>query len=241
MEKEFDAFLSYASEDLQYANELVGALKAKGLNIWYAPLQLNPGDNLIRSIEEGMRISKCAILLLSKDYLSKNWTGFELDTLINQYIEDGKRVIPIWKNINREDLSKSRLGLVNIFALNANDPLSKISDQIVATIVKEAKTVLVTPSYEDPAFCFLTQNGEMLLNHLDGRATTLWEFLIYAKDNDYPVFMEGQVYSKTDFLWSAAQVMPHIKDQILHFISQEQFDTIWKMCEQAGCSPSLFQ
>lgn len=72
MEKSYDAFLSHASENQIFANELVGALKSKGLNIWYAPLQLAPGDNLLRSIENGMFPSKCGILLISQEYLSKN-------------------------------------------------------------------------------------------------------------------------------------------------------------------------
>lgn len=77
--------------------------------------------------------------------------------------------------------------------MSANDRLSFLSEKIEAVITKEAKTVLVTPCYEDPTFKFLSQNGEMLLNSDDGPATTLWEFLIYFKDKDFPIFMNGEI------------------------------------------------
>jgi len=240
MPKSYEAFFSYASENKEFADRMVDSLKFNGMSIWYAPLELQPGDNLLISLERGMNFSDCGILLISREYLTKNWTGFEIDNLITQYIEDGKKIIPIWLNVTKEDIKKTRPSLANIVALDANDNFDKIIGQIVKVLSKNAKTILLTPSYEDPTHKFLTKTGEMHINNDDGKATTLWEFLIYAKDDEYPVYVNGALYQKQDFLFYASQCMSSFKDEILHFINKEDYDKIWEMCVDNGLDPSIY-
>lgn len=85
-----DAFLSYASEDAKLASQIVQVLNSRGLKIWYAPIKLKVGDKLLDSIEKGMKESLCGILLISPSYLEKNWTNYEMDTLIRDNIERKK-------------------------------------------------------------------------------------------------------------------------------------------------------
>jgi hypothetical protein len=68
----FESFLSFASEDEDFARELVGALKSNGFNIWYAPLNLTVGDKLLDSIENGLNESSSGILLITANYLKKD-------------------------------------------------------------------------------------------------------------------------------------------------------------------------
>jgi len=58
----WDAFLSYAEEDEKIALQIVGGLKANGFYIWFAPLNLKPGNRLLDSIEEGLKGSYKSIL-----------------------------------------------------------------------------------------------------------------------------------------------------------------------------------
>ena len=116
---EFDAFISYATEDLVFASEIAGALKAQGLRIWTAELELKAGERLLDAIEGGLQQSSCGILLITKAYLQKPWTNFEMDALIRQSIESNKQLLPIWHGVDKEDVERRHIGLAGIFALHS--------------------------------------------------------------------------------------------------------------------------
>ena len=78
----FDVFISYASEDSQFASELAGGLMSRGFKVWYAEFELRVGDKVLESIERGLSDSAFGILLISRYYLSKRWTSYEMDILI---------------------------------------------------------------------------------------------------------------------------------------------------------------
>ncbi|RZB31702.1 MAG: hypothetical protein SRB1_01321 [Desulfobacteraceae bacterium Eth-SRB1] len=82
-----DSFISYAVEDNDFVSDVAYGLKSNGLSVWFAPLCLKVGDKLLDSIEKGLSESRTGILVLSKSYLSKNWTSYEMDILIRQNIE----------------------------------------------------------------------------------------------------------------------------------------------------------
>jgi hypothetical protein len=46
-----DSFLSYATEDNDFATELAFGLRGNGLHVWFAPMFLRVGDRLVESIE----------------------------------------------------------------------------------------------------------------------------------------------------------------------------------------------
>lgn len=91
-----DAFLSYASEDTKFASNIVQSLNSRGFKIWYAPIDLKVGEKLLDSIEKGMNESLYGILLISKTYLQKGWTNYEMDILIRENIEKDRKILPIF-------------------------------------------------------------------------------------------------------------------------------------------------
>jgi hypothetical protein len=50
-----DTFISYASEDNDFAAAIAYGLRANGLSVWFAPLSLKVGDKLLDSIEQGIQ------------------------------------------------------------------------------------------------------------------------------------------------------------------------------------------
>lgn len=236
----FDAFLSYAGEDTQIATELVGALKARGFRIWYAPINLSVGDKLLDSIEEGMRNSNSGILLISSAYLSKGWTNYEMDTLIRQHIEGDKKIIPIWHNVAKYDIEQRHTGLGGIVALRTDIGLPELILKLTKVLAKFAPTVAVIPGYESPTFRFLQGRGEINIGY-NGPATTLWEFLVHAKESQYPMYLDGILYSKEDLLLNAAQLLPHMPNEVRNWIGEEGRKKIWEMCLKAGIDPGIFE
>lgn len=91
-----DVFISYATEDNDFASDIAYGLKANGLSVWYATLSLKVGDKLLDSIEKGLQLSRSGMLIVSEAYLAKGWTSYEMDILIRQHIEGSKKILPVW-------------------------------------------------------------------------------------------------------------------------------------------------
>lgn len=237
----YDSFLSYAEEDTKIAFEIVGALKANGFRIWYAPIELSVGDKLLDSIEKGMINSSSGILLISPDYLHKVWTNYEMDTLIRQNIDNDKKIFPIWHNVDKADVEKRHPGLGGIVALKTSINRTELITKLTKVLAKFAPTLGVIPSYESPKFRFLQGRGEISLGSESGPATTLWEFLIHAKDSQYPLYLDGSLYSREDLLLEAAQLIPHIPDEVRRWVREEGRKKVWDMCVEAGLDPKMFE
>ena len=95
MTKPYQVFISYATEDEAYANELARSLQWLGLSVWFAPISLEIGGKLLDSINAGLMASQYGLLLLSPTYVSKKWTSYELDVLHRQHIEEDKKLLPL--------------------------------------------------------------------------------------------------------------------------------------------------
>lgn len=236
-----DAFISYASEDTELASELVRSLEARGLNIWYAPIDLKVGDKLLDSIEKGMKESMYGILLLSPAYLDKGWTKYEMDILLRDNIEKNRKILPIWHNVTKNEIEVNNSGLAGIVAIKSDAGIESNIESLTSVMTDNAPMIGVIPSYESPKWRFLQGRGEICLQSEDGPATTLWEFLIHTKDEQYPLYLDGDLYTKEDLLYRAAQVLPHIPDEdVDRLIAKKGRKKIIDMCIKIGIDPYIF-
>ncbi|HWM91967.1 MAG TPA: toll/interleukin-1 receptor domain-containing protein [Thermoanaerobaculia bacterium] len=74
---EYDAFLSYSSQDQGRAIRVAERLRASGLKVWYDGWEIKPGDDIYFKIEEGLNRSRILVFLMSSSSLGSDWTGFE--------------------------------------------------------------------------------------------------------------------------------------------------------------------
>jgi len=236
----FESFLSYAGEDENYAKELVGALKANGFNIWYAPMNLSIGDRLLDSIEKGLNDSSSGILLITPEYLKKGWTNYEMDILIRQNIENNKKVLPIWHKVNKNQVEERHTGLAGIVAINSQIGFRNLIIKLTQVLSQQASTIGIVPGYESPVLRFLEGSGEITVG-LNGPATTLWEFLIHANDSQYPIYIEGNIYKKKDLLYQAAQLLPHRPETVENWVGEDGYKKIWEMCLKHNIDPKTFE
>jgi hypothetical protein len=140
--REWDAFISYASEDkAEIAVPLAEILQSEGLHVWFDKFELRPGDSISQSIEEGLANSNVGIVILSQTSLRKNWTKYEVAALKQLYINFGKRIIPIWKDIGPNELRRTDPGLLDIRALSTKD-LS--TEEIAYEIISVANPKLLS-------------------------------------------------------------------------------------------------
>ncbi len=115
----YDAFISHASEDKHdFVRPLAEALDEMGFGIWYDEFELKVGDSLRESIDRGLINSSYGIVILSKAFFAKNWSQYELNGLTAREIEGKKVILPIWYNINKQDVLEYSPSLADKFALN---------------------------------------------------------------------------------------------------------------------------
>jgi hypothetical protein len=129
-----DVFISHASEDKdEIARPLAKALQSEGVTCWFDEFELKLGDNLRRKIEEGLRMSRHGITILSKAFFAKPWPQRELDALF-LLENDNRRIMPIWHGLDAEEIKS--------FAPLLADKYAVKSSIGIATIVAEIKRAL---------------------------------------------------------------------------------------------------
>lgn len=64
------------------------------------------GDSLRRKIDEGIYHSRFSVVILSRAFISKGWTNYEFDGIITRAIANQINILPIWHNLNAEDVAK---------------------------------------------------------------------------------------------------------------------------------------
>lgn len=145
-----DAFISHASEDKDdFARPLAQALNERGYRIWYDEFSLTLGDSLRRSIDRGLADAKFGIVVLSPNFLKKEWTQRELDGLAAKEIDGRKVILPIWHKVSQGDILKYSPVLADKLAANTSQGFEYVVSQIVQVLGNTAKTNLVDEQAEN--------------------------------------------------------------------------------------------
>jgi hypothetical protein len=119
MPKEWDAFISHASEDKDFVQPLVVSLGHMGVEVWYDEINLTLGEDLTRSIDQGLANSRFGLVVISKHFLQKKWTDYELRGLLSREIGTGtKLIIPIWHGVGLADVLTFSPPLAGKYALD---------------------------------------------------------------------------------------------------------------------------
>lgn len=134
--REFDVFISHASEDKdEVVRPLAHALQDSGLRVWYDEFELKIGHSLRRKIDEGLSKSKFGIVVLSKAFLSKGWTNYELDGLVTKAVTGDQVLLPIWHKISKQEVIDYSPSLADKLARNtAMHTVEEIAKEISEVI-----------------------------------------------------------------------------------------------------------
>jgi Domain of unknown function (DUF1883)/TIR domain len=136
--RQYDVFISHASEDKdEVVRPLANALRDEGLKVWYDEFELQIGDSLRRKIDKGLANSRFGIVVLSKDFIRKGWTNYELDGIISKSIGGEQIVLPIWHNITKQEVIDYSPSLADKVARNtAVYTIEEIAEEIAEVINK---------------------------------------------------------------------------------------------------------
>lgn len=118
-DKDYDIFISYASEDTDYVDNLEKAFVDSGFSIWRDKSSLGWGQSIRQSIDAGVVKSKFGLVVISSYYIKKYWTSYELDGILNKESSTGRQMIlPLWHNITKEEIDSKSPSLSSRLALN---------------------------------------------------------------------------------------------------------------------------
>ncbi|GHT33287.1 hypothetical protein FACS1894214_5110 [Planctomycetales bacterium] len=134
--KEFDVFISHASEDKdELVRPLALALRNGGLEVWYDEFEMKIGDSLRRKIDKGLAKSRFGIVVLSRSFLSKGWTNYELDGIVTRMVSGEQIMLPIWHNISKQEVIDFSPSLADKLARNtAITTVEEIATEIIEVI-----------------------------------------------------------------------------------------------------------
>ena len=117
----YDFFISHASEDKDsFVHALAEALQAKGARVWYDEFTLKIGDSLRQRIDQGLLQSRFGIVIISRHFIAKKWPQRELDGLVNLENEGQSRILPIWHEISKDEVTQYSPTLADKVALNTS-------------------------------------------------------------------------------------------------------------------------
>ena len=134
--KEYDVFISHASEDKEsvvrpLANELVRL----GVRVWYDEFEMKIGDSLRRKIDQGLSNSRFGIVVVSRSFINKGWTNYELDGLITNSISGKQIILPIWHDITKQEVINYSPSLADKVARSTGqETIQEIASEIASLV-----------------------------------------------------------------------------------------------------------
>ncbi len=75
----YSCFISYSSQDEDFAQCLHADLQQKGVRCWFAPEDMKIGDKLRSTIDQSIRIHDKLLIILSENSLNSEWVESEVE------------------------------------------------------------------------------------------------------------------------------------------------------------------
>lgn len=149
-----DIFICHASEDKEeVARPLAKMLVIAGLEVWYDEYSLKLGDSLRRTIDKGLAKSRFGAVILSPSFFEKDWPQTELDGLFAKEIGREKVILPIWHEIEKDEVLDHSPILADRYAARTSLGIDSVVMEILDVVAPDAShktmsglTVSVLPS-----------------------------------------------------------------------------------------------
>lgn len=136
-ERDYDLFLSHATENKDFVGPLVGALIARGVRVWYDETAISVGDSLRESIDKGLTRSRFGAVIFSHAFFAKRWTNYELNGLVTREMQGRKVMLPVWHpELTADDVTSYSPSLADKKALvGARLSVDEIADALAELVL----------------------------------------------------------------------------------------------------------
>jgi hypothetical protein len=133
--EDLELFISHASEDkADLVRRLADRLRHWGIKVWYDEYSLSPGDSLSRSLDKGLSRTRYGLVVISRSFIKKPWTEYELRGLTaKEMFRRDKVIIPIWHDVTEADVVAFSPPLADKVAVRTD---GKSVDEVAEAIIK---------------------------------------------------------------------------------------------------------
>jgi hypothetical protein len=132
---EFDCFVSYASEDRTLVKELVKTLTDRELQVWWDKGQITLGDKLTRKLDEGLRVLRYGVVIVSRHFVAKKWTDAEIRALISRSIESDRKVIlPVLVDMSHTQFQEAYPIIGDLVTTTFSGDVGALADEILRAV-----------------------------------------------------------------------------------------------------------
>ena len=97
---------------------------------------MEAGDSLSDTISVGVKKSRYGIVVLSPNFLKKEWPNRELKALLQRDSRDFKVIVPIWLDIDHEGVKKHYPLLADEYAIEAANGMTNAVRKLTRIIRK---------------------------------------------------------------------------------------------------------
>jgi hypothetical protein len=131
----YDLFICHASEDKEsVVRDMANKLKGKNIRVWYDEFSIRLGDSLRRSIDKGLTQARYGVVVLSPNFFQKEWPQKELDGLTAREVNGERVILPVWHNVNRDDVTKYSIILADRVAASTKKGVDFVVDELLKVI-----------------------------------------------------------------------------------------------------------
>ena len=89
----YSCFISYSSQDDEFARRLHADLQDNGVRCWFAPEDLKIGDRVLFAIDEAIRLRDKLMLVLSEASIESDWVEHEVNKALQEEEKRGATVL----------------------------------------------------------------------------------------------------------------------------------------------------
>lgn len=131
-----DAFICHDSRDKEeIVRPLVQQISGNHRTVWFDEHSLQVGDSLREGIENGIRVSKKCVLVVTPNFLNNGgWTKAEFDAIMQEHIEEGMEILPVWIGVTAEEVKQYSVFLKGIVAVNWEEGLEAVGQKLAAKL-----------------------------------------------------------------------------------------------------------
>jgi hypothetical protein len=133
-----DVFVCHAHLDkVTHVRPLVDALSRRGVSCWVDEAELLPGVSLIEAINDGLATAQFVLVVITENFLQRNWTQRELNAALSREIRTGSVVVIPVLAVDHDTYVQRYPLLEDKVYLDWSQGVDSLSDRISALFSRE--------------------------------------------------------------------------------------------------------
>ena len=128
-----DVFLCHAYVDKKtHVRPLADALARRAVSCWVDEAQIHPGESIIDAISEGIENAHFVLVLITENFIARNWTQKELNAALSREIRTGAVVVLPILAMDRETYLHKYPLLADKLYLDWSEGPEALADKVAA-------------------------------------------------------------------------------------------------------------